>query len=129
MVIISISLAVIAVMLTVSVIDSLISSFSMAKWWVLNFKSQYLTDKDLIKECQRRHLIDEEKEEVNRVFNKERMSELMKQQDVTYEALAAQIGVSKAFVGYLLRGYKEPSLAVAKRIADFFGVTIDELTK
>ena len=61
MVVISISLAVIAVMLTVSVIDSLISSFSMAKWWMLNFKSQYLTDKDLIKECQRRNLLNEEK--------------------------------------------------------------------
>lgn len=61
MVVIAISLVVIAVMLTVSVIDSLISSFNIAKWWVLNLKPYQLTDKELIEECQRRNLLNEEK--------------------------------------------------------------------
>lgn len=63
------------------------------------------------------------------MFKKEKLSDLLNKRGITYEELAANIGVSRAFVGYLLKGYKEPSLAVAKRIADYFEISLDELTE
>jgi transcriptional regulator with XRE-family HTH domain len=41
--------------------------------------------------------------------------------------MADAAGVSEAAMSYFVRGVRQPSLAVAKRIADKLGVTVDEL--
>ena len=43
--------------------------------------------------------------------------------------LAECVGVSEMMLSYIVRGVKNPSIEVAKRIADTLGVTIDELVK
>lgn len=63
------------------------------------------------------------------MFSKNKLNKLLKEKNITQREFAAEIGVSQPFVQYLLKGYKEPSLAVAKRIADYFGVSMDDLVK
>ena len=48
---------------------------------------------------------------------------------MTQAELAEVAGVSQAFISVVLKGYKMPSVAVLKRLAGHFGVTIDELTQ
>ena len=60
-------------------------------------------------------------------MNIERLKQLMREHDMNQTELARVAGVSHAFVTYMLKGYKTPSLEVTKRIAHYFGVTIDEL--
>lgn len=59
----------------------------------------------------------------------DRISELMKENDVNQKRLAEISGVSQSFICNMLKGYKTPSVAVLKRIADYFKVTVDELIK
>lgn len=40
---------------------------------------------------------------------------------------AKEMGISEAFVTYMIHGYKMPSVALLKRMADFFQVPIDDL--
>lgn len=51
----------------------------------------------------------------------------MDSKSITQAELADVAGVSEAGMSYFVRGVKQPSLAVAKRIADKLGVTVDEL--
>lgn len=51
----------------------------------------------------------------------------MDSRSVTQAELADAVGVSEAAISYILRGLKQPSLAVAQRMAEFLGVTVDEL--
>lgn len=60
-------------------------------------------------------------------MNIEKIKELMFERKVMQMDLASAIGVSQAFICNMLKGLNEPSLKVAKRIADFFDCTIDEL--
>lgn len=62
------------------------------------------------------------------MFKKEKLADLLKKNNITQVQLANEIGVSSKFVSYLLKGFKQPSLQVAKLIADYFGVSMDELT-
>lgn len=57
----------------------------------------------------------------------EKLKALMAQRGVSQTELARVAGVSEAFVSYVIRGYKMPSVDVLKRIADFLEVTIDWL--
>lgn len=57
----------------------------------------------------------------------EKIKNLMEQKNVSQAELAENVGVSQAFVSYMLSGYKMPSVALLKRIADYLEVTIDEL--
>lgn len=61
------------------------------------------------------------------MFNHDKLKELMESRSVTQKELADVAGVSEAGMSYFVRGVKQPSLAVAKRIADKLGVTVDEL--
>lgn len=63
------------------------------------------------------------------MFNKELFNDLIEKKNVTQLEVAAALGVSGPFVNYLRKGYKEPSFALAKRIADYFGVSMDDLVK
>jgi len=58
-----------------------------------------------------------------------RLRELMEENHMTQAELAEVAGVSQAFISVVLKGYKVPSVAVLKRLADHFGVTIDELAQ
>lgn len=40
---------------------------------------------------------------------------------------AKEMGISEAFVTYMIQGYKMPSVALLKRMAEFFQVPIDDL--
>lgn len=57
----------------------------------------------------------------------ERIRKLMEIKNVNQVQLAEIAGVSQAFVSVMLKGYKTPSVAVLKRIADYFGVAVDDL--
>lgn len=61
------------------------------------------------------------------MFNHHKLKELMESLSVNQKELADAAGVSEAGMSYLVRGLKQPSLAVSKRIADRLGVTVDEL--
>lgn len=56
-----------------------------------------------------------------------KIKDLLEKKGVNQSEFAAEIGVSPAFVSGMLKGYKSPSVALLKRIADFLGVKIDEL--
>ena len=56
-----------------------------------------------------------------------KIKQLMEQNHTTQTELAEVAGVSQAFMYYVMKGYKIPSVAVLKRIADYFGVSMDEL--
>jgi transcriptional regulator with XRE-family HTH domain len=58
-----------------------------------------------------------------------RLRKLMEENHMTQAELAEVAGVSQAFISVVLKGYKVPSVAVLKRLADHFGVTIDELAQ
>ena len=57
----------------------------------------------------------------------EKIKKKMEEKNITQHELACAAGVSEAFMCNMLKGYKKPSLDVAKRIADYLGVTVDEL--
>ena len=57
----------------------------------------------------------------------ERIKALMEEHGVNQVQLAEISGVSQSFICNMLKGYKTPSVAVLKRIAAYFHVTVDEL--
>lgn len=61
------------------------------------------------------------------MINCTKLKQLMDSRSVTQAELADAVGVSEAAISYILRGLKQPSLAVAQRMAEFLGVTVDEL--
>lgn len=58
---------------------------------------------------------------------KDKLKQLIEQKNMSQAELANIAGVSQAFMSYVLAGYKTPSVAVLKRIADYFNITVDEL--
>jgi putative transcriptional regulator len=52
---------------------------------------------------------------------------LRRQHGYTQEGLARELGISGDYVNMIENGRRTPGLALAKRIADYFGVTVDEL--
>lgn len=60
-------------------------------------------------------------------MNIERLKELLAEKNITQAQLSEMVGVSQAFISYVLNGYKVPSVAVIKNIAAHLGVSVDEL--
>lgn len=58
----------------------------------------------------------------------ENIKKLREARHLTQSELAAELGVVQQFIAAIERGRKNPSLQMAIDIADFFGITIDELT-
>lgn len=56
-----------------------------------------------------------------------KFKELRRKRGSTQEELAVSLGISKDYVYMIENGRRTPGLALAKRIADLFGVTVDEL--
>ena len=61
------------------------------------------------------------------MFKKEKLQEFMEKEKLSWARLGEQIGTSGTMVGYLLKGYKQPSVVLLRRIADVMGCTMDEL--
>ena len=61
------------------------------------------------------------------LLNYTKLKDLMESRSVTQAELAEAVGVSEAGMSYILRGLKQPSLAVAHRMAEYFRVTVDDL--
>lgn len=59
----------------------------------------------------------------------EKLRRLMKERGISQKELSEQAGVSQAFISHVLKGYKVPSVAVLKRIADYFETSADEFLK
>lgn len=60
----------------------------------------------------------------------ERLRDLRQAQGLTQAALASRLGLTtNAHISYLEAGRKEPSLDLIVRLADFFGVTTDDLLR
>lgn len=60
-------------------------------------------------------------------MNGERLKALLDEKGIQQAELAENVGVSQAFISYLIKGLKQPSLVLIKRIADYLQVPIDEL--
>ena len=54
---------------------------------------------------------------------------ILSEKGVTQRELAAAVGVTEMFMSYVVNGYKFPSLAITVRMAEYLGVTLDELVK
>ena len=63
------------------------------------------------------------------MLNGKKLKELRESQNMTAQTLALELGVDRSFVANLEREFKKPSLELTIRIAEFFGVTVDELIK
>lgn len=57
----------------------------------------------------------------------EKIKKLAQENGVSNSELARAAGTSSQFICNVLKGYKIPSVPVLKRIADYFGVSVDEL--
>ena len=63
------------------------------------------------------------------MFNGKKLGEYMKEHGITNVALAKQLGVSEGAIRHILVGIKQPSLAMARELAEMMGCTVDELLK
>lgn len=62
-----------------------------------------------------------------KIIVSERISELMKDENLTQVALAQKIGVKQNTISAWLSNKKEPSIKSLWLVADYFGVDIDYL--
>ena len=54
-----------------------------------------------------------------------RIKELMEERKVSQVELSEAAGVSQSFISNIIKGFKDPSIVVMKRIADYFKKPID----
>lgn len=57
----------------------------------------------------------------------EKLKAVLDKKNISQVELAEGVGVSQAFVSYMIKGYKQPSVTLLKRMAEYLGVTVDEL--
>lgn len=62
-------------------------------------------------------------------FNTRKVKSLMKKAKLNQADLSREFGVSEMFISKVINGEKQPSLAMAKELADKLGVPLDELIK
>ena len=63
----------------------------------------------------------------NGTVNGVKIKELREGRDLTTAELADRVGATQAFISHIEVGFKQPSVILLKRIADFFGCTVDSL--
>ena len=59
----------------------------------------------------------------------ENLKKILEEKKITQAELAKNVGITQAYTSYLLNGFKQPSVELLKRIADFLDVSLDELVK
>ncbi len=47
--------------------------------------------------------------------------------NLSQEKLATEIGITQAQISYYEKDINEPSISICERLADFYGITVDEL--
>ena len=55
------------------------------------------------------------------------LKEERKARGISQEQLAKEIGISQAQISYYESGTNEPTIGICIRIADYYGITLDEL--
>ena len=61
------------------------------------------------------------------MFNHEQLKELRRSRSVEQKELAEAVGRPATTISRIMTGDLEPSLKLAGRIADYFGVKVDDL--
>ena len=61
------------------------------------------------------------------IMNPQKVLAALRKKGVTQSDLARKVGVTREAVSKIVNGFRDPSLEVAKRIADYLGTTIDDL--
>lgn len=56
-----------------------------------------------------------------------KLKNLLEEKGISQAELAKNVGVTQAFISYIVKGFKQPSVALLKRIAEYLQVTVDEL--
>lgn len=56
-----------------------------------------------------------------------RLAKLRIERDLTQMDVAKTLGITRAFYGMIETGDRNPSLKLAQKIADFFGLSIEEI--
>lgn len=59
----------------------------------------------------------------------ENLKKILEEKKITQAELAKNVGITQAYASYLLNGFKQPSVELLKRIADFLDVSLDELVR
>lgn len=47
--------------------------------------------------------------------------------NLSQEKLAREIGITQAQISYYEKNINEPSISICEKLADFYGITVDEL--
>ncbi|MBQ8399065.1 MAG: helix-turn-helix transcriptional regulator [Clostridia bacterium] len=61
------------------------------------------------------------------MFDRKKLSDFMKKQELCASELARRLYVSEGAVRHILTGLKQPSLAMTVQLAEMMGCTVDEL--
>ena len=61
------------------------------------------------------------------MFNHEKLKELLLSRSIEQKDLAEAVGRHGSTISRIMAGDLEPSLKIAERIADYFGVKVDDL--
>ncbi|SKB35537.1 putative transcriptional regulator [Acetoanaerobium noterae] len=59
--------------------------------------------------------------------NRNSIEKLRKQKEITQEELAIKLDVTKDYISMIERGARTPSFKLAKKIADYFNTTVDDI--
>ncbi|MCL2416145.1 MAG: helix-turn-helix transcriptional regulator [Defluviitaleaceae bacterium] len=60
------------------------------------------------------------------MFNGAKLRKLRKEAGMSLEQLAQKVGCDHSFIGYIEIGHKQPGIALMARIADYFGIKMDD---
>jgi len=63
------------------------------------------------------------------MVDEKKIKALREKAGLTGEELGFAVGISQSLVAHIERGFKQPNIEVLARIAEKFGVTVDELLK
>lgn len=58
-----------------------------------------------------------------------KIRDIRKERDITQEKLALKVGLNRAYIGYIERGERKPSVDTLAKIAEGLGVKLHELFK
>lgn len=59
----------------------------------------------------------------------DRLKQLMEQNGLTQNELAEKTGISQSVICYYILDKREPCISIAKKIADYFGVSVDYMLR
>lgn len=57
----------------------------------------------------------------------DKLKNVLEQKGIQQKDLANEVGVSEAFMSYIIKGYKQPSVTLLKRMSEYLGVPMDDL--